>query len=197
VRWLRRRDETLNEQLLREAGYLPDGTEAAAASTDDKSAGGILQLPGINATSSVAPGEDQIVTTVEVSGLAGDSYAFTALPDGSLIVDESCNEDLSPLADAVEQHLEPPYHASATRQSDTVWAIAARPMKVAQFVADGDELELTSVAGKRTYTVDGRGVDETLAPPTLASLGEARSDDYAVHATRLDGDLWQVEPGAL
>ena len=29
VSWLRRRDETLNERLLREAGYDPDGTKGA------------------------------------------------------------------------------------------------------------------------------------------------------------------------
>jgi hypothetical protein len=66
-------------------------------------------------------------------------------------------------------------------------------MRVARFVTDGDELELTSVAGEQTYTVDGESVDDALVPPELAQLGEARSGEYAVHALRLDEDLWEVE----
>jgi hypothetical protein len=60
-----------------------------------------------------------------------------------------------------------------------------------------DELELTSVAGERTYTVDGRRADATLAPAALADIGNARSADYAVHAVRLDGDLWQIDADPL
>ena len=73
------------------------------------------------------------------------------------------------------------------------WLISAWPITVARFVTDGDELELTSVAGERTYTVDGENLDATLVPVELAQLGEARSSDYAVHALRLDDDLWEVE----
>ena len=61
----------------------------------------------------------------------------------------------------------------------------------------GDELELTSVADERSYTVDGRSIDEGLAPARLAAFGEARSDDYAVHAVLLDGDLWEIEADPL
>jgi hypothetical protein len=35
VSWLRRRHETLNEELLREAGYSPDGTATGAVKTGD------------------------------------------------------------------------------------------------------------------------------------------------------------------
>lgn len=35
------------------------------------------------------------------------------VPDGTLIVAEDCDEDLSALADAIEARLQPPYRAKA------------------------------------------------------------------------------------
>jgi hypothetical protein len=180
VPWFRRDDETLNEQLLCEAGYSPEGTPTQG---DD--------------TVFPTPQDAHVVATAEVPELSAESYSFVTVADGSLIVDDSVEEDLSPLADAVEDHLKPPYRAFATRHEEGVWVIAARQIQVARLAADGDELELTSVAGERTFTVDGRNVEATLAPEELAALGAARSDDYAAHATRLDADLWEVEADAL
>ena len=209
--WLRRRHETLNEELLREAGYSPDGTATGAVTTGDprepepeaqpgppsRSAADASDALGLRSAGNLGPSEPHVVVTTEAPELTGASYTFTTLPDGSLIVDDSCNEDLSRLADAVEEHVKPPYRAAASRHDDGLWVVFARPIEVVQLAADGDELELTSVAGERSYTVDGRSVDEGLAPAELAAFGEARSDDYAVHAARLDGDLWEIEADAL
>ena len=141
--------------------------------------------------------EPDLFATVECPELRGEAYAFTALPDGTLIVEDSCNEDLSRLADAVEEHLKPPYSAAAVRHDDGLWFVSARQIEVAQVAADGAELELTSLAGERTYAIDGREVDAAHAPPALVALGEERWDDYAVHAVRLDDDLWEVDVDPL
>ena len=209
--WLRRRHETLNEELLREAGYSPDGTATGAVTTGDprepepepqpdppsRSAADASDALGLRSAGDLGSSEPHVVVTTEAPELTGASYTFTTLPDGSLIVDDSCTEDLSRLADAVEEHVEPPYRAAASRHDDGLWAVLARPIEVARLAADGDELELTSMAGERSYTIDGRSVDAGLAPAGLAAFGEARSDDYAVHAVRLDGDLWEIEADPL
>ena len=84
--------------------------------------------------------------SAEGPGLAGDEVHFVALPNGDLVVDEDEPPDtLAPLADAVEQTLEPPYRAEAVRQSEDVWAVAARRVAVASFGADGERAR----AGRR------------------------------------------------
>ena len=209
--WLRRRHETLNDELLRKAGYSPDGTATGAATTGDphepepehesdpasRSAADVSDALGLRSAGNLGPSEPHVVVTTEAPELTGASYTFTTLPDGSLIVDDSCNEDLSRLADAVEEHVKSPYRAAASRHDDGLWVVLARPIEVARLAADGDELELTSMAGERSYTIDGRSVDAGLAPAGLAAFGEARWDDYAVHAVRLDGDLWEIETDPL
>jgi hypothetical protein len=211
VPWFRRGDETLNDQLLREAGYSPEGMPTDAHETDesreaepelqpDPTAAVVRERPDVpvfGSAGSLGPRDAHVVATTEAPKLKGDSYEFTTLPDGSMIVDDSCDEDLSRLADAVEEHLKRPYRASATRHDDDVWVISARPIEVARLAADGDELDLTLLAGERTYTVDGRNVDEALAPARLAAFGKARSADYAVHAIRIDADLWEIDADPL
>jgi hypothetical protein len=216
VSWFRRRRETLNEQLLREAGYTPEGSPEDAAAA--RELGGLETAPeppqpeqeprlrsqsddlaalGVRSVGSPRPRAADSVTTVHVPELTGTEYAFTTLPDGTVIVDDDCDEDMSRLADAVEAHLDPPYRATGVRRDGDLWTVSARSIEVTNIAVDGDELELTSVAGERTYTVDGRPADQTLAPAGLAAAGAARSTDYAVHAVRLDGDLWQVDADPL
>ena len=154
-----------------------------------------LDLPGIG--SAEDPSLWDVVTTAETSELHADRYDFAALPDGSLIVDDDTADSLSPLADALEKHLGPPYRAAATRQDDTLWVVCARKIRLEQLVADGDDLELTSVGSVSTYTVDGADADVSLAPAELTALGDACGAEYAVRAIRLDGDLWEVTADPL
>ncbi len=114
------------------------------------------------------------------------------MPDGSLIVDATCDEDLSPLADAIEAQLQPPYRARAVRQDPRRWLVSGRRIQVVHLVADGDELELSCLEGQRTFSIDGRQVDPATNPAELTALGERRGPDYAVHASRIDGDLWEI-----
>jgi hypothetical protein len=202
-----RRKETLNEKLLREGGYSTDGP-AIEASVDAESyepdfdpepepawgrSGGVSDALAVGAARKSRLREPHVIASADVPDLGGESYTFTTILDGSILVDDDEEEDLSRLADAVEEHLSRPYRAEAVRHGDGSWTISAWPIQVARLTADGDELTLTSVAGERTYAVDGDFVDEALVPSALAQLGEARGDDYALHASRLDDDLWEIE----
>jgi hypothetical protein len=112
------------------------------------------------------------------------------------VVDEDEPADtLAPLADAIEQTVEPPYRAEAVRQGEDVWAVAARRVEVAEFEAEGDELELVVNDGTRTFTVDGARAFGTI--PELERLGASQSDSHVVRATRLDGNVWEVTASAL
>jgi hypothetical protein len=194
------RKETLNEKLLREGGYSPDGMPVDEPVIDEEP-DPIFGLDPVRPARVPAPRpwsrEPHVIVRAEAPELDGDSYAFTVIPDGTLVVDDSCEEDLSRLADAVEEQLSPPYGAEAARHSDGSWTVAAWPINVSRFAADGDELELTSVAGEQTYTVDGEAADGVPVPRELIRLGESRSEDYAVHATRLDEDLWETDVNPL
>jgi hypothetical protein len=189
--------ESLNEKLLREGGFGPDGMPLEGPVVDEEPD----PILGLEPARKPAPArwtrEPHVIATVEAPELEGDSYAFTALPDSSLVVDDSCEEDLSRLADAVEEQLSPPYGAESARHGDGSWTVAAWPIKVSRFVADGDELQLTSVGGERTYTVDGEDASGAPVPRELIRLGESRSEDYAVHASRLDEDLWEMHVNPL
>jgi hypothetical protein len=194
VRWLRRSEETLNDRLLREAGYGPDGTALPNADPPVAASGeGLL----VGSFEQIRPRNWDVVTPVEVPALDGNAYEFATLPDGSLIVDASCEENLSSLADAVEEHLQPPYRAIGVRQHDRLWMVSARNIEVEQLAAGGDELMLSSIDGQQTFSIDGQPADATYAPAELARFGDVGSDDYAVHATRLDGDLWEIDADPL
>ncbi len=105
---LRRRQETLNEKLLREAGLDPaqmlgeTATSGAGARTVPLS---VLAAAGVPDGSRVSPREWDATAVVKAPDLAGERVEFTTIPDGDVIVSqESGDADLSPLADAVEQH---------------------------------------------------------------------------------------------
>src|SRR6476661_5849495 len=122
----RRKQETLNEQLLREAG-LDSGQMLGAAPPPPppqpveppKSA---LAKAGVVDGSGVGPKEWDVAITVTAPALAGDRVTFTTIPDGDVIVDEeSGNADLTVLADAVERSVSPPYRAVGQRQDGDFW----------------------------------------------------------------------------
>lgn len=98
-----------------------------------------------------------VVTSAEAT-LPGAAVHFIALPDGTIVVEEDVPDGaLSPLADAVEATINPPYSAEGVRRDDAVWAVGARRIQVRAFPDhDEDELELVEdgqvVLGRR---VDG------------------------------------------
>ena len=167
-----RRDETLNEKLLREAGHAPDGSPTE----------------GQRETNAAGDGVEFLLDDAE---LPGSAYDFVTLADGSTVVDEDA-PDISDIADAVEQDLAPPYRASAVKQDDGYWLVTARPITVEEFAFEGDEADVSSTGGVTTFTIDGVETDSSRVPPRLLEIGEATGTDYVLRAKRIDGDLWEV-----
>src|SRR2546425_5558597 len=96
----RRDDETLNERLLREAGYNAEGTYTGEVANED----GDTEFEESEVDPiDEAPRWDTTVSVVDPN-LEGNGYGFIALADGSIIVDEDYDEsqDLGRLAAAVE-----------------------------------------------------------------------------------------------
>ena len=93
-----------------------------------------------------------------------DEVHFSALPDGTLIVEEDVPDgSLASLAEAVEETLNPPYRAEAVMREDGVWAVAASRIRVREFPeTEGDELEFVE-------------------------------DGNVVIGSRLDGDLFEIQ----
>src|SRR5205809_729449 len=78
------------------------------------------------------------VGSAEAPDLTGDEVHFVALPNGDLVVNEEEPPDtVAPLAEAVEQALEPPYRAEAVRRGGGIWAVAARRVEVAELDSGG------------------------------------------------------------
>jgi hypothetical protein len=136
------------------------------------------------------------VGSAEAPGLLGDEVHFVALANGDLVVDQEEPPDtVAPLADAIEQSIEPPYRAEAVRRGEDVWAVAARQIEVAELDADGDELELTVLDGERTLMLDGQRTFGSV--PELERIGSSEGVSYVVRAVRLEGRLWEVEVSPL
>ena len=113
-----------------------------------------------------------------------------------LVEQEEGDTTLEPLANAVETKIAPPYRAKAVKQTDRIWAISAMQIEVVRFESDGDTIELTQTIDGRALRVDGMPSFGSI--PKLERLGEeAGGATYAVHADRLDDDLWEVRVAAL
>ena len=184
----RRRHETYNEQLLRDAGLDQVRFEQPT----------VLEELGIPiGRTREGPSEWDFTVTVTAAGLGGDRIEFTALPDGDVIVSEETGDaDVSPLADAVEKELRPPYRAFAARQEADVWAVAAKRIEVERIAfADGNSLELSRRDSWHELRVDGE--QSNVKVSELERLGERAGPDYFVKAERIDGDLWEVRATAL
>ena len=175
---------------MREAGLDMDGDGPDDAEHDDV----LAAPPRAVHDASIGlprPREFDALTVVEAPGLEGDAVEFVTLADGDLIVLEQEGEgDLSPLADAVESRLEPPYRARGVRHTDTLWSLAAIPVDVVRMEAEGGTVDVAVHAGERTATVDGEPTRERFTE--LERLGERAGPNYVVHAERLDDDLWQA-----
>jgi hypothetical protein len=199
VGFFRRRKETLTEQLLREGGLDPAQAlgdfQPLRPPPEPPTPAFTARLPH---GESVEPKEWDAAVTVTARGLSGDRIEFTTTPDGDVIVDEESGDaSLSPLADAVERHVTPPYRAVAARQEGDLWAVGAKRIQVAKvpFPA-GDKLELSRHGDDEELRVDG-DPSEAPVPPQLEQLGAAAGTSFYVEATRIDGDLWEVKVTAL
>jgi hypothetical protein len=222
----RRKEETLNEQVLREAGLSPtldspglqnSQDSVTSSSTEPERAEETGPPEPLDPYADSYPAEPDIggewpaylrramerhaiwdvVTTVNAPGIAGDKVEFATLPAGDVIVDtETGDADLSPLADAVEKQLQPPYRVLARREEGDIWGVAARTIDVVELTFDGgDEIELVENEGSTELRVDGE--PWTQAIPELERAGETLGTDFVVQADRLDGDFWEIRASAL
>ena len=107
------------------------------------------------------------VSSVEAE-LPGEAVHFTALPDGTLLVEEEVPDGaLSPFAEAIEAAINPPYVAEGVRRDAGVWAVGAKRIGVRAFPGqEEDELELVE-------------------------------DGQIVIGRRLDGDLFEIQVSSL
>jgi hypothetical protein len=170
-----RRSEPLHERLAREGGLTPDPPDPRPA----------WQETGIHGIARAR--EWDVTATAEAPDVDGEAARFVVLPDGTVLVEEGPDASLEPLAAAVEESIEPPYRARAVRQSESLWAVQARRIRVVAIPdgPEGDTIELTP----DSLLVDGERTFGTI--PQLAELGDV------VNAERLDGDLWEVHVAAL
>ncbi len=180
------RKESLHERLAREGGLVEREPPAPSPPWREVGVHGMQR-----------PREWDATQTVEAPGIDGDSATFVVLPDGSVLVEEGSDSSLQPLADAVEQELQPPYRARAVRQRGDLWAVQARRIEVLSLpdAPGGDAIDLTQTPEDSVLSVDGQRIFGSM--PALQARGKREGRDYAVHADRLDGDLWEVRASAL
>jgi hypothetical protein len=125
--------------------------------------------------------------------LREDSYEFASLESGDLIVDDSVEESLSQLADAIDTALDAPYRAVAVRKDREWWSVSARQIRVVPLALEGERARLVSAGGKLQLEVDGKPAENAAATHVLASQAADLGDDYVVDAKRLDEGAWQVD----
>jgi hypothetical protein len=199
----RRKQETLNEQLLREAGL--DVTQMLGAAPPPPPAKEPVEPPqtglaraGVVDGSAVGPKDWDATCTITAPALMGDRVQFATLPNGDLIIsEENGDADLTPLAEAVEHHLRPPYRAVGRRQDGNLWGVGAKRIQVAKIpFSIGEKLEFSRHVEHAELRVDGEE-SNAFVPAELERLGEALGDSFYVEAERIDGDLWEVRATAL
>jgi len=182
-----RRRETLHERLAREGGLTAQPEEVDPRPP--------LLETGIHGMQ--RPRSWDATVTVDAEEIDGDEAAFVALPDGSLLVEEGPDGSLEALARAVERDLQPPYRARAVRRSETLWVVQARRIEVLRLpdAPPGEVLDVTRGADGTELRVDGERAFGTV--PELEERGLREGGEFAVHAERLDGDLWEVRAAVL
>jgi hypothetical protein len=197
-----RKKETYNEQMLREAGLdrvvfnepQPLGEPPQPEPTQPP----LVDTSFLTRHGRLGPKDWDAATTTTAPGIAGDQVRFTVLPNGDLIVEEETGDgDLSPLADAVEGRLDPPYKAVASRQEGDLWGVGAKRIEVVTIsFPDAEALELSQSDGVLELRIDREPSDAT-APVELQRLGDRVGGDFCVEAERIDGDSWEVKVSPL
>ena len=157
-------------------------------------------LPGITGAEQPRPPWD-VVTAADAPGLTGDTVSFVALGDGTLVVDDDIPDgSATPLADAVEKELGPPYEAAGVRREDEggLWRVAAVSVLIAPAEpGDTERVELARVGGEISATIDGTEAPAGSAPPGLLELLDGLDGDAALTAERLDETAWVAQRWAL
>jgi hypothetical protein len=178
-----RRREPLHARLAREGGLTPPDPRPAWQET------GIHGIPRAR--------EWDTTLTADGPNIDANAVRWVALPDGTILVEDGPDSSLDALATAVEEKLEPPYRARAARQVGDVWAVQATRLEVLALpdAPPGDTIDLARNGETTTLLVEGREVFGSV--PTLEARGAREGEAFAVHAERLDGELFEVRATAL
>jgi hypothetical protein len=190
------RRQPLHRVLADEGGLDLDGTPANAPASAAEPPGWDGQQrgePGIHGVPRARRWD--AVATAEAPAARGDAITFVALDDGTLLVEEDEPDDaVNALADAVQ--VAPPFRAQAVRRDDRTWAVAAWRIALVRVPGlRGDAAELVVTNETRTLHVDGSAAFGSV--PALERVGEAVGPEYVVRASRVDGDIWEVDASAL
>jgi hypothetical protein len=206
-----RRGKPLHERLAEEAGIvLPDDPMEQAEGLRSGAeralwaAGGIAGIPPpttpghplheMSAIHGIPRNREwDAVASAEAPDLPGDEADFVALPDGTLFTDDDLPDDaLTPLADALDNRVEAPYHALARRQEGDVWGVAAMRVNVVEVLEDvpGDTVDLAVNDGERSVLVDE--VESRVEVPSLEQFAAQQFGSFVLRASRLDDTLWEV-----
>jgi len=182
-----RKKPTLNDQMLHDAG-LDRVVFTTPQPAPEASSPELAPVPRRRFAASA----QDTTTTLVASGIEADEVKFTVLPNGDLIVESDGDGDLTPLADAIEAHLSPPYTARAARQEGDLWGVRAWRIEVAEFAyPDAETLQLSQRDGVSEFRIDD-GPTDVAPPPELRQLGENAGADFFATARRIDGDYWEV-----
>jgi hypothetical protein len=177
-----RRERPLHERLAEQGGMsVPTESERDVAPWHQAGIHGVAR-----------PRRWDAVVTAEAE-LPGEGAHFVVLEDGTLVMDEDVPDGaLTPLAEAVETQLRPPYRAEATRRGERLWAVGATRIRTATVDDEigGDTVELAVQEGERTLLVDGALSFGSL--PSLERLA-AGLPAFVIRADRIDGDVWEVK----
>jgi hypothetical protein len=181
-----RRREPLHDRLAREGGLV------APAAIDTRPPWQETGVHGVH-----RPREWDVTVNAVAPDLDGDAARFVVLPDGTLLVEDGPDAGLEPLTAAVEQEISAPFRARAARQRDTLWAVQGRRIEVLELRdgLEGDTIDVTHTSDGTTLTVDDARTFGSLPP--LEERGAREGREYAVHAERLDGNLWEIRAAAL
>jgi hypothetical protein len=183
---------------MREGGLAPEPLEWEPRHAGLRLAGDVAALDSVGITGLHRPREWDATAAVEAPALTGDEVDFVVLENGSIVVREEVDPaSLQPLVGALGGELRRPYRARAVRRHEEVWAVAARQIEVVELRPDveGEELELVSRGGERSLVVDGVRAFGSI--PQLEHLAAGRSPEYVVHASRVEGSLWEVRISPL
>lgn len=190
-----RREEPLHEKLAREGGLdFPRAVHDLAGPLDPRHP--FWQVAGIHGVARAR--EWDAVVAAEAPELPGDELDFVVLEDGTLVVDEDLpDEALSPLADALDQALEPPYHGYAHRREGDVWVAAAIVVDVIEVPEEigADAIEIVARDGEHMTVVGGELTNRRIE--SLEALAEEDFQSYFLEASRIDARLWEVTVNAL
>ena len=160
-----RRREPLHEQLAREGADRRSGHGAASAWVD-----------GNGRPRRSARREWDAVVTVEADGVEGDR-PFVALSDDTLVVEEGT--EVGAIADALDDVVQPPYRAEATRRGESRWAVGP----------GGPGGRAAGRSGRRRGDAHGRG--------RRADAGRRRAAGFgSIPSSRRSGRRGEVLRGA-